>query len=306
MRTQQGSITKHRGAWVLRWREYSEDAQGIRKAKRCFRILGEVEQAHRRNLKRIPQSIQDAAKNILAPLNQQTATSIRGTISELVKEYMKEKPLKPSTRMAYNVVWNRYLLKRIGHLPVSGFRRVDAYALWKKIHDGNPHLGSTTLYKIRFFVSGIFEHAKNTGRYFGENPATADLPAGLRPPSREKSAYTAEEVGRLISLFPSPKTQALFALAFLSGVRKGELAAIEWTDWELQEQRKDKKGEMRTVKLENYDSRKTDNVTAVLHIRRSVWNGHITTPKPCHQPTIATLTVLAWHTSKRTENSFMA
>jgi integrase len=259
MREQKGSIVIHRGSWILRWREYSEDGQGNRIAKRRFRVLGEVEAGHRRNLKRIPKNIQDEAANILEPLNEKTTTSISGTIGELKKEYLKTKLLKPSTLQAYKNYWNRFLEKRIGHLAISGFRRVDAFALWKQIHDANPHLSRATMNKIRFIVSGLFEFAKNTGRYFGENPALADLPEGL-PGKKETGAYNIEEVNTMLSVLDSPLARAIVALAFASGLRKGEIAGLDWRD---------------------YQPTTEGGITtgATLHVRRSVWQGHVTTPK---------------------------
>jgi integrase len=107
---------------------------------------------------------------------------------------------------------------------------------------------------IRFFVSGVFEWALNHGMYSGFNPAAADLPEGL-PKGKETSPYSVEEIGRMLSLLADANAQAVVAMAFGSGLRKGELAGFRWEDYE-----------------------KTDN-GAVIHVRQAVWHRRITTVK---------------------------
>jgi integrase len=107
---------------------------------------------------------------------------------------------------------------------------------------------------IRFFVSGVFEWALNHGMYSGFNPASADLPEGL-PRGKETSAYSVEEIARLLSLLADVKAQAIVAMAFGSGLRKGELAGLQWQDYE-----------------------RTEN-GAVIHVRQAVWHRKITSVK---------------------------
>jgi integrase len=137
---------------------------------------------------------------------------------------------------------------------VRDFKRPDAFRLWKQIRGANPALTKRTILHIRFFVSGVFEFAKNTGYYSGENPATADIPQDL-PVGKETEAYTVEEVAQILSLLTSSKFQAIIALLWGSGLRKGEAEGLDWRDYE-----------------------RTDT-GAKIHVRRSVWKGKISTPK---------------------------
>src|ERR1700731_2533021 len=232
MKEQKGQILISRGSWALRWYESVSDPTGAKRKVRRFKVLTPVLPEHRRNLKRVPVDIQAMAKDILEPINSGTAQSIRGTIGDLLEMFLQYRTFKPSTLKGYRQVWGRYLSNRVAEKMVASFKRVDAYMLWREIHEANPHLSKSTMRHVRFLVSGLFEFAKNIGAYTGENPAKADLPEGLTGRG-ETGAYTVEDVSRMLTLFSgSSLTQAIIALAFASGGRKGELQGLRWEDME--------------------------------------------------------------------------
>jgi integrase len=254
MKQQRGCIYKTRDQWALRWRENVSNGQGGVERKMRFKILGPVTSEHKRTPKRIPQDIQALAAELVEPVNSGSVASVLLTIGQIVEEYFKNKQFKPSTETGYNKIWKRYLQAKMSCQIARDFKRADAFRLWKQIHTVHPTLSKRTMQHIRFFVSGVFEFAKNAGYYSGENPAKADLPEGL-PSGKETEAYTVEEVARLLSLLPSPLVQAIVAVAFGSGLRKGEIEGLDWKDYERKES------------------------GAVIRVRRSVWNRKVTTPK---------------------------
>lgn len=134
------------------------------------------------------------------------------------------------------------------------FKRPDAYLLWQEIARGYS-ISRQTMNHIRFFMSGVFKAALNRGFMTGENPAEADLPNGLAGRG-ETEAYSIEEVRRMLALFIGQlKAQAVIALAFAAGLRKSELSALDWSDYE-----------------------RTDS-GAVIHVRRSNVRGLVSKPK---------------------------
>jgi integrase len=266
-RKQNGCITVSQDRWILRWREGAGKKRKLR-----FKTLGAVLPEHRRTKDRktgklrVPDDIQEAADRVLEPINA-GAASVLVTIGDVVGEvedgevtsgeYFREaqKSLKPSTFYQYGAIWKRYLRPRVADRVILDFQRKDAFALWRDIHEDNPKLSRQTMQHVRFVLSAVFEFCLNRGLYSGENPCKADLPAGLAP-RKKGPAYTADEINRLLELFISPMAQALIALGFGSALRKGELAALKWEDYEPQ-----KEG------------------GAVIHVRRSVWQGHVGKPK---------------------------
>jgi integrase len=263
VKEQKGCIYVARGNWAIRWRETVSSATGIEKRKVCFKVLGPVTAEHERNKDRstgklrVPREIRLEAERVMQPVNSGQAVSVLMAIGELVeRHYFPEafSYLKPSTQKGYRDIWKLHLRDRVGETVTRDFQRADAFMLWKQITKSNPSLTKRTMQHVRFFLSGVFEFAKNRGWYAGENPCNADLPEGL-PKGKETGFYSVEDVGKMLTLLANIQAQAVVALAFGSGLRKGEIAGLRWEDYESME------------------------TGAVIHVRRSVWNGKSDTTK---------------------------
>jgi integrase len=263
MKPQNGSIQISRGKkWLLRWRE-TVLVNGVKKLVMRYKPLGDVTAEHRRNKDRktgklrIPDEIQLEADGVMESVRTAPPASVLTTIGEFVADYLKdrEKELKVPTYKSYVRLWERYLRSRLSSKVLRDYKRPDAYNLWRDITKDYPHLSRQTLSNIRFFVSGVFNHALNRGLYSGDNPALADLPSGLRGRAKTQ-AYTVDEALRIIeALTGKPQAQAVVALAWGGGMRKGEISAIRWTDYE------------------------PTTTGAILHVRQSAWRGVISVPK---------------------------
>jgi integrase len=269
MREQKGCISIDRDCWSLRWRETEKEKRVMR-----FRSLTPVTAIHKRSKDRktgklkIPAEVQAMANEILAPLKRKPTLTLTSTIGELVdREYLPHVKiqLKPSSYCAISRRWECYLKARVSDRLVREFRRADAFDLWNEIHKAHAHLSRQTMSHIRFMLSGFFEFCLNRGLYDGLNPCAADLPAGLTP-RKKGAAYTVEEIYKMLSIFSgNTLTQALIALAFGSGLRKGELSGLKWEDYE------------------------TTDAGAIIHVRRSVWQGQVTAPKTESSEDIVTI-----------------
>jgi integrase len=103
-------------------------------------------------------------------------------------------------------------------------------------------------------VLGACLNAAAVHGYAARNPVR-DLPKAERPrPHRKEAAYFEDdELIRLYAQVPGGLVRVLFEIALKSGLRQGELLALTWGDVDLQE--------------------------AVIRVRRSVTNGHLSLPK---------------------------
>lgn len=268
---QKGSIYVQAGSWCLRWREAVTDETGTHRKPR-FRVIREVSDGDRRSKNRktgkfyIPADVQETVDQFLKSVNSglrvDTAAKANRTIGYLVeKEYFPERTrlvamdsFKPSTLKGYRDIWKLHLEKRIGEILIRDFQREDCFYLWQEIRAANPNMTGRTLQHIRTFVSGVFKWAMDRGLYAGDNPARASLPEGL-PDGEPTEAYTVAEVVQIIQVLPSPLAQAIIALAYGAGLRKGELAAVRWDDYIA-----------------------TDS-GATIRVTQSSWNGKILKPK---------------------------
>jgi integrase len=228
-----------------------------------YKRLGDVTAEHRRHKDRktgrlrIPDEIQLLADAVIEPVRSAPLVSVLTTIGEFVTDYLKDREaeLKIPTYKSYCNLWKRYLKGRLSNKVLRDYKRPDAYNLWRDIAKDYPNLSRQTMSNIRFFISGVFNHALNRGLYSGDNPALADLPSGLRGRA-ETQGYTVAEALRIIEVLAGElQAQAVVALAWGSGLRKGELSAIRWEDFE------------------------PTTTGAILHVRQSSWRGIISKPK---------------------------
>lgn len=268
---QKGSIYVQAASWCLRWREAVTDENGTHRKTR-FRVIREVSDIDRRRKNRktgklsvpadVLETVEQFVRSVNSNLKIDIAAKANRTIGFLVEQqYFPDKQrlveqcsFKPSSLKGYRDIWKLHLQKRIGGVLVRDFQREHCFVLWEAIRDDNPKITGRTLQHIRTFVSGVFKWAMNRGIYNEENPARASLPEGL-PEGRPTEAYSVGEVVKILQVLPSPQAQAIIALAYGAGLRKGELAAVRWEDCTA-----------------------TDS-GATIRVAQSSWNGQILKPK---------------------------
>jgi len=106
---------------------------------------------------------------------------------------------------------------------------LDQIADQAKNKAGNP-LCHETLKRIKSAISGIFKLAKQQG-YVHQNPVhDTEVPKGTK--SAETHAYSLAEVNRMLKLMLSPVAAAILAVASSTGLRRGEIEALHWEDWQ--------------------------------------------------------------------------
>lgn len=94
----------------------------------------------------------------------------------------------------------------------------------------------------------MFSYARQQGYYDGVNPAhDVKIPASREP--KPTHAHSLQTIQTMLSILPEPAA-TIVAVAAYAGLREGEIEGLEWEDYS----------------------------GAELHIRRSVWEGCVTTP----------------------------
>lgn len=110
------------------------------------------------------------------------------------------------------------------------FSTVEVQALLHAIAAAKDLTGMT-LKHIKAFLSGVFRQAIEMGYYRGANPVhEARLPRKARP-SADTYAYSLEEIRSILPLLALP-ARAMFAVAAFAGLRRSEIAGLEWSDIE--------------------------------------------------------------------------
>jgi integrase len=254
-REQKGHLYRRGDGWFVRYYDDILQADGTVKRTQVSKKL-EVSYCDEYRTKK---SVRPFAADILAPLNRGVVT-VQSTmrIADFIeKEHLPkiEQRRRASTLKGYKDVWRLHLKGRIANMTLREFRTVDGERILADIArlDLDPRtkktLSRNSLARVKSFLSGVFKQAKRLGILDGVNPVMdVSTPEGTR--SHETFAYSLAEVKAIRSAVPEP-AQTVVLTAALSGLRKGEIAGLQWPDYTGKE----------------------------LFVRRSVWNGTINEPK---------------------------
>jgi len=249
-----GYITRHRGWWVLRYRErvgVGGKVKTIQRAKRLVLIDAE----HKTKA-----SVRDLAKRELAPLNRNVAdplgiTKLGDFVDRVYLPFVKQQK-RPSTHRGYSQMWSDYLKVRC---QAEWLREVKTHQvqLWLETIAQDHKLSKTTLKHVKNFLSGIFRHAAQQGYFDGANPVKlAEVPA-FAPNGAETKPYSLEEIVAMLNVLSEPSATIVATAAF-TGLRLGELRGLTW---------------------ESYEPAQHEESLGWLNVTRSVWRNTVGDPK---------------------------
>ena len=177
------------------------------------------------------------------------------TVEQFSKLFMEKVRLGKSenTRTNYQCLLDRHVLPQIGMLPVQDVTGAEIDGLMTKMLAGGYAL--TTRQRVWTVLCLLFKQAKKAKliRYSpmddieDERPTATKADKAAREEEKEKF-YSADEIKRLLDAMESEplKWRCFVWLLALSGVRRGEALAIQWTDIDFAKQ------EIRISKSLNY------------------------------------------------------
>lgn len=228
---QRGNICKHGKWWVLRYRV---------NGKRVVDRLGLIDDQHRN-----PSSMRSQADKILSPLNAGMAPESVEAVSQFVEGVFLpycDEVHKPSTAAGYRHVWA--LVKHdedFCGMPVHKVNTARLHQLLKLIAAEKARSHNSQR-NVRNFLSAVFKLAVNHNKISSNPVRDVITPKGL--PSKPTHAYTVDEITAMLSVLGEP-ARTLVLTAAVTGLRRGELQGLQWSDFTGTE----------------------------LRVERSVWNG---------------------------------
>jgi integrase len=252
--SQIGYIMRHRGWWVLRYRERVGVGGKVKTIKRAKRLVL-IDAEHKTKA-----SVRDLARRELAPFNSNVVeplgiTKFGDFVDRIYLPFVKQQK-RPSTYRGYSQMWSDYLKARC---QAEWLREVKTHRVqsWLEAIARERELSKTTLRHVKNFLSGVFRHAAQQGYFDGANPVKlAEVPA-FAPSGGETKPYSLEEIVGMLKVLSEPSATAVATAAF-TGLRLGELRGLRW---------------------ESYEPAQDPESLGWLNVTRSVWRNTVGDPK---------------------------
>ncbi len=158
------------------------------------------------------------------------------TVADLAGEWLAVVgPNRKATTVAnYRLLVNAYLLPRIGTVRLDRLTAPEIQRLYTLLRSGGGRgggpLSGTQVRNIHRVLHNLLSHAQRIG-YLAVNPA--DQVVKPADDSIERPVYTPAQVRRFLEAADADRLRALWHLVITTGLRRGELAGLRWSDLSL-------------------------------------------------------------------------
>ena len=214
---------KEKGQWKFRY--YTDQAQpdgSIRRVRKT-KCLGKFEAMTSREARKQAQRFVEAINDVEPAIEHGDKT-----MNELIAKWrVAVKPtLKFSTQHNYEWAYAR-CARAFGGVPVAEIEKLEIQVF---LTAASRDLSPESVHDLRVRLRGLLFLAEEWGWLKpGGNPAQGRFRLPYRQPVRPRKIPTPDQFRKLVGGLKQPY-KALVALAGLSGLRRGELAALRWND----------------------------------------------------------------------------
>ena len=154
------------------------------------------------------------------------------TYAEYVGRWLEsvEPSLRPATFRRYRDMLNRHAVPRIGHIKLIKLSPLDLQRLYAdRLASG---LSSTTVHLLHVVLHRTLKQAVRWGMVSRNVTEMVDPPRRTFP---EITTWNSDQVARFLEAGDQHYLGALWRLALLTGMRRGELLGLKWEDIDLEQ-----------------------------------------------------------------------
>lgn len=177
--------------------------------------------------------VQEALKKALHEQQQGTLATAPQQLMRVYLENWLEQVYKPTVRLTtfnmYRSVVHHHLIPAFGHIPVQKLAadKIQAYYA-QKLKEG---LAPSTINLIHAPLRKALENAVKWGLVSRNVAKLVTLP---RVEQYEAKVLTVEQAHKLIEVACGSRMEGLLIVALTTGLRRGELLALRWSDIDLE------------------------------------------------------------------------
>jgi integrase len=216
-----GTVEKYGSSWRIRYEAgLRPDGKRDQRSKAGFKTKREA---------------QEALSEALEQVRRGVVTDTRGlTVGAYLDSWLDGKrKLRPSTRRAYESHIRVYLTPTIGHVRLSALRADHLDKMYETIRSGELRKppSAATLRRIHATVHSALATAYKR-RLIAHNPAgQVELEAA---PRNVRSVWTPAELATFLRHAADDRLGAAYHLVASTGLRRGELCGLRWSDVDLE------------------------------------------------------------------------
>jgi integrase len=226
-----GSIHKRSNTYSIVYR-VADPKTG--KSKQVWRGGFTTKKAAEDELKEVVRSIDKGV--YIPPTNQTFGEFLKDDWLPSLDNLVAGGKLKPTTATFYRNLTNSHVIPRLGGTPLKALDAPGLNACYRDLLksgkvNGDGGLSPTTVHSIHVAISKALGDAVKWGKVARNVAALAD---GPRPNASRRDVWSPEQLRTFLASVAEDRLYALWLLAATTGMRRGELAGLRWTDLDLE------------------------------------------------------------------------
>lgn len=136
----------------------------------------------------------------------------------------------------YKGIWNRHLKARCSDKWLRDVRTYNVNLWLNDIAKQHPNLTTSSLQRVKNFLSGVFTQAKNQGFHDGINPVTDAVVPPRAAKGKPTHAYNLQEIFSIMdALKNDPLALTIISVATFAGLRRSEIRGLKWEEYNGEE-----------------------------------------------------------------------